>query len=300
MNYWQLEKKYRKIVRDFLWWLIWLLESLQGGKRQAVWLEVRNNLNSFILNSENVMKVIQLSYDHLPHQLKPCFLYLASYQRDTEIDTHWLKMYWRSEGIVEQTEMMSLEEVIEIYLDKLISSSLVIAFNEIGNYPTCQLHDLVHDFCLIKAREEKLFGEISSSDAPSSSDLMPRTVKIVYNKEQFELYNFIPFGSKMKRHSCKSLCSLEITGDEMEDRLSDSCHLRDLRLLRVLSLNPSFMMVKDYFLNKICMLNHLRFLRIGTKVKSLPSSFSNLWNLETLLVDNELSTVVLLPRIWIL
>ncbi|KAM3267620.1 hypothetical protein P3S67_032249 [Capsicum chacoense] len=195
--------------------------------------------------SENVMKVIQLSYDHLPHQLKPCFLYLASYQRDTEIDTHWLKMYWRSEGIVEQTEMMSLEEVIEIYLDKLISSSLVIAFNEIGNYPTCQLHDLVHDFCLIKAREEKLFGEISSSDAPSSSDLMPRTVKIVYNKEQFELYNFIPFGSKMKRHSCKSLCSLEITGDEMEDRLSDSCHLRDLRLLRVLSLNPSFMMNWD-------------------------------------------------------
>ncbi|PHT44445.1 hypothetical protein CQW23_13603 [Capsicum baccatum] len=110
-------------------------------KTKAVWLEVRNNLNSFILNSENVMKVIQLSYDHLPHQLKPCFLYLASYQRDTEIDTHWLKMYWRAEGIVEQTEMMSLEEVIEIYLDKLISSSLVIAFNEIDE-PILIVEDL--------------------------------------------------------------------------------------------------------------------------------------------------------------
>ncbi|KAM3376387.1 putative late blight resistance protein R1B-11 isoform X1 [Capsicum galapagoense] len=169
---------------------------------------------------------------------------------------------------VEQTEMKSLEEVMEIYLDNLISSSLVISFNDIDDDPTCQLHDLVHDFCLIKAKEEKLFEQqISSSDPSfSSSDLMPRMVNISYNKEQFGLNNFIRFISKMKKHSCKSLCSLEITGDEMEDRLSDSCHLRDLR--------------------------------IGTEVKSLPSSFSNLWNLETLLVDNKLSTLVLLPRIW--
>ncbi|XP_047261284.1 putative late blight resistance protein homolog R1A-3 [Capsicum annuum] len=195
--------------------------------------------------------------------------------------------------------MKSLEEVMEIYLDNLISSSLVISFNDIGDDPTCQLHDIVHDFCLIKAKEEKLFEQISSSDPSfSSSDLMPRMVNISYNKEQFGLNNFILFSSKMKRHSCKSLCSLEITRDEMEDRLSDSCHLRDLRLLRVLILFPSFMMVKDSLLNEIGMLNHLRILRIRTEVKSLPSSFSNLWNLETLLVDNELSTLVLLRRIW--
>ncbi|PHT96802.1 hypothetical protein BC332_34272 [Capsicum chinense] len=84
----------------------------------------------------------------------------------------------------------------------------------------------------------------------------------------------------------------------MENCLSDACHLRHLRLLRVLNLDPSFMMVKDSLLNEIGMLNHLRFVRIGSEVKSLPSSFSNLWNLQTLLVDNELSTLVLLPRLW--
>ncbi|KAK4717518.1 hypothetical protein R3W88_015856 [Solanum pinnatisectum] len=46
------------------------------------------------------------------------------------------------------------------------------------------------------------------------------------------------------------------------------------------------------------MLNHLRFLFIGTQVESLPLSFSNLWNLESLSVNNEGSTLVLLPRIW--
>ncbi|PHU13500.1 hypothetical protein BC332_14705 [Capsicum chinense] len=102
----------------------------------------------------------------------------------------------------------------------------------------------------------------------------------------------------MKRHSCKHFCSLTITGDEMEDGLSDACHLRNLRLLRVLMLRGSFMMVKDALLNEICMLNHLRFLLIGTELKSLPSSFSNLWNLETLWVENKGSTLVLLPSIW--
>ncbi|PHT61715.1 hypothetical protein T459_34437 [Capsicum annuum] len=95
----------------------------------------------------------------------------------------------------------------------------------------------------------------------------------------------------MERHSDQHLYSLEITGDKMEDRLSDACHLRNLRLLRVLYLDPSVMMVKDSLLNQIGMSNHLRFLRIGTEVKSLPSSFSNLWNLETLWIENERSTL---------
>ncbi|KAM3267545.1 hypothetical protein P3S67_032301 [Capsicum chacoense] len=214
------------------------------------------------------------------------------------MDRVMLKMYWRAEGLVEQTEMKNLEEEMEIYLDKLISSSLVIAFNEIGDYSSCQLHDLVHDFCLIKAREEKWFVQISSSDPSSSSDLMASIVIINYDKEHFKPNNFVLLNSIKKRHSGKHLCSSAITGDKIEDRLPDACHLRDLRLLRVLDLSPSFMMVKNSLLNEICMLNHLRFLNIGTEVKYLPSSFSNLRNLETLVVINEGSTLVLLPSIW--
>ncbi|KAM3267209.1 hypothetical protein P3S67_032620 [Capsicum chacoense] len=132
-------------------------------KTMSVWLEVRNNLNSYILNSEvDVMKDIELSYDHLPLQLKPCFLYLARYPKDEEINRDWLKIIWHTEGLVEQTEMKSVDELMEIYFDNLISSGLIISFNEIGDEPTCQIHDLVHDFCLIKAREENVFGQISS------------------------------------------------------------------------------------------------------------------------------------------
>ncbi|PHT77728.1 hypothetical protein T459_15780 [Capsicum annuum] len=168
------------------------------------------------------MKVIELSYDHLPDHMKPCFLYLASFPKDTTVHRVMLKMYWRAEGLVEQTGMKSLEEVMEIYLDNLISSSLVIDFNEIGDNLTCQLHDLVHNFCLIKAREEKLFGQIGSSDASSSSDLMQRIVTINYEKEHFRPNNFVVLDSKMKRRSDEPILIAEHSKLE---------NLRDLRIL---------------------------------------------------------------------
>ncbi|KAK4716399.1 hypothetical protein R3W88_014737 [Solanum pinnatisectum] len=193
------------------------------------------------------MKIIELSYDHLPDQLKPCFLYLASLQKDSSITIYELKILWHVEGLVEPTKMKSVEEVMDFYLDTLISSSLVILFNEI--------------------------------------DLSPCQMTINYHREHFGL-NFVLIDTKSKRHSGKHLYSLMITRDELDDCLSDTCHLRHLRLLRVLILESSFIMVKDYLLNEI--------------FKALPSSFSNLFNLETLIVENKEPPLVLLPRIWTL
>ncbi|KAM3268274.1 hypothetical protein P3S67_031215 [Capsicum chacoense] len=84
-------------------------------KKEALWLEVFNNLSSFIFkDEEEVMKVIQLSYDHLSGHLKPCLLYLASYPKDKDIDISLLKQLWSDEGLVEPTDLKSAEEVIEI------------------------------------------------------------------------------------------------------------------------------------------------------------------------------------------
>ncbi|XP_015078201.1 putative late blight resistance protein homolog R1A-3 [Solanum pennellii] len=260
-------------------------------KKRSVWLEVQSSVSSFILNSEvEVMKVIGSSYDHLPHHLKPCLLYFASFPKDTSLTIYELNIYLGAEGFVGKTELKSMEEVVKIYMDDLISSSLVICFNEIGDALNFQIHDLVHDFCLIKARKENLFDQIRSS-APT--DLLPRQITIDYDddEEHFGL-NFVMFNSNKKRHS------LRINGHKLDNCLSDTFHLRHLRLLRVLDMNTSFIMVNDSLLNEICMLNHLRYLRIGTQVKSLPLSFSNLWNLEILWVDNKESTLILLPRIW--
>uniref|UniRef100_A0A1U7XDJ0 Uncharacterized protein LOC104232941 n=1 Tax=Nicotiana sylvestris TaxID=4096 RepID=A0A1U7XDJ0_NICSY len=268
--------------------------------KRSVWLEVRNDLNSFIFQKEeDVMRVIALSYDHLPDPLKSCLIHLASFPKDEAIPVRNLEILWLAEGFLEQREMKSVEKLFDIYLDNLISSSLVISFNEIGDDRTCQIHDLVHDFCLIKAREEKLFGKISSiAPSSSSSDLMPRQMNIEYRKWHFGHNNFVLFDSKKKRHSGKHLCSLRITGHIYDDNsLNDICHLRHLRLLRVLQVDRFSITVNDSLLNEICTLVHLRYLNIQTEVDSLPLSFSNLWNLETLRVNNFGPPLVLLPTI---
>ncbi|PHT82338.1 hypothetical protein T459_15353 [Capsicum annuum] len=78
--------------------------------------------------------------------------------------------------------------------------------------------------------------------------------------------------------------------------LPQSCHLRYLRLLKRLDLRK--IKLTDTALNEIGMLVHLRCLRIEMKAKALPPSFSNLCNLETLVVYYSGSNLVLSPTIW--
>ncbi|KAH0676653.1 hypothetical protein KY285_024454 [Solanum tuberosum] len=223
-----------------------LVLDLIGGvisrkeKKEALWVEVLNNLSSFIFkDEEEVVKVIQLSYDHLSDHVKPCLIYLASYPKDKTIWISELKDLWISQGFVQQIEMKSAEEVV----DELISSSLVIPFDN----SICKIHDLVHDFCYIKSRKEKLFHFMGRSNASSSSGMMARGITICYDQRLFQL---------------------DIT-------------------------------LTDSLLNEIGMLIHLKYLIIQTKANTLPRSFSNLCNLETLVVINrERSCMILSPWFW--
>uniref|UniRef100_M1BZL5 Late blight resistance protein Rpi-blb2 n=1 Tax=Solanum tuberosum TaxID=4113 RepID=M1BZL5_SOLTU len=97
-----------------------VVDLIAGGiagreKKKSVWLEVLNNLHSFILKNEvEVMKVIEISYDHLPDHLKPCLLHFASNPKDTATPIFDLKIVWGAEGFVEKTDMKSMEEVVKI------------------------------------------------------------------------------------------------------------------------------------------------------------------------------------------
>ncbi|XP_049405510.1 late blight resistance protein R1-A-like [Solanum stenotomum] len=286
-----------------------LVLDLIGGvisrkeKKEALWLEVLNNLSSFIFkDEEEVVKVIQLSYDHLSDHVKPCLVYLASYPKDKDIMISELKDLWISQGLVEQIEMKSAEEVV----DELISSSLVIPFDN----SICKIHDLVHDFCYIKSRKEKLLHFIEGLEAPSSSsssDLMPRGIIIHFDGFTICLNgNFAVFNPEKKNPYVKHLLSLKVYESHLPPKsylkLYESylkvnkCHLKHLRLLKSLDLKGITM--KDYLLNEIGMLVHLKYLIIQTRAKALPPSFSNLCNLETMVVDSEGSCMVLSPWFW--
>ncbi|KAH0676660.1 hypothetical protein KY285_024461 [Solanum tuberosum] len=153
------------------------------GKKEALWLEVLNNLSYFIFKDEE--EVV----------------------KDEDIWICELKDLWIGEGLVEQIDMKSAEEVV----DELISSSLVY--------------------------------------------------------------------------------------DGIKDCLSYKSHLKHLRLLKSLDLKG--ITFTDSLLNETGMFVHLKYLIIWTRAKALPPSFSNLCNLETLVMDNlEGSCMILSPCFW--
>ncbi|KAM3345141.1 hypothetical protein P3S68_024850 [Capsicum galapagoense] len=104
---------------------------------------------------------------------------------------------WGGEGLVEPTDLKSVEEVMDVYVDELISSSLLTMRGV--REQICQIHDLVHDFCLIKDRKEKLFDLMSSTVLSSSSSSDPMLRGMIIHYDEHIHTNEIPFLSNPEK-----------------------------------------------------------------------------------------------------
>ncbi|KAG8368636.1 hypothetical protein BUALT_Bualt15G0066200 [Buddleja alternifolia] len=98
------------------------------NKTQYDWMKIACNVSSVVTssNDEHVAKILSLSYNHLPHHLKPCFLYMGVFPEDYENSASRLVKLWIAEGFVRPIESRSLEEVGKEYLKDLVSRNLVL------------------------------------------------------------------------------------------------------------------------------------------------------------------------------
>ncbi|KAH0681834.1 hypothetical protein KY289_019586 [Solanum tuberosum] len=271
-------------------------------KKKNLWLQIEHNLDFFISSNNNsqMMKVVQLSYDHLPCHLKPLLLYFARSQKSKRTPVSTLMQLWMAEGLVDHD---SLEEATQTYLDALISSSLIM----VDHIPSesiwwtsvmikvCYMHDVVHDFCSVKAKKEKFFKLINSGDPFHASDYLHR--RLTVHTEDGQLHKkCVLFNSNQCSAGSKHLISLTVSGS-----LEFNYHTRHLRLLRVLQLDNfsvyQAIILDDSLMEEIGSLFHLRFLSIWADMEAIPVSWLNLQNLETLFIKTE-NTIVLLPRLF--
>ncbi|XP_070034229.1 probable disease resistance RPP8-like protein 4 [Nicotiana tomentosiformis] len=100
------------------------------------------------------MTVLALSYHHLPHHLKPYFLYFAIFPEDELIFVDKLMELWASEGFLKVEEMKTIEEVAKRCLKELIDRSLICVHNLSfdGEIESCWMHDVIRELCLREAR----------------------------------------------------------------------------------------------------------------------------------------------------
>lgn len=71
------------------------------------WRKVKENIKSYLRSGEGmrqhdngVLEILTSSYNDLPYQLKPCFLYLGKFAEDSEIEADRLYHLWMAENMV--------------------------------------------------------------------------------------------------------------------------------------------------------------------------------------------------------
>ncbi|XP_058068506.1 probable disease resistance RPP8-like protein 2 [Magnolia sinica] len=253
------------------------------------WEKVLQKISSQSVDDESrIARILALSYEDLPYRLKPYFLYFGVFPEDHEIRAKKLIQLWVAEGFVEPTGDETMEEAAEDCLEELIHRSLiqVVKRNSIGRVKSCRIHDLLHELSISKAREDK-FLDVHHGNTNPLSPSKARRLAIHHATSKYTSLN------RANPHLRSVLCiTLDSgwLGKKQEDFL-----YRGFNLLRVLYLDVSNRKLP----NEIGTLIHLRYL--GFKVgglTSLPSSISNLHNLETLHVEEGISIIYIPNSIW--
>ncbi|GFY89246.1 hypothetical protein Acr_06g0011860 [Actinidia rufa] len=169
------------------------LESLQMKRRvQTNGRKVGNTLNSQMTADPQIwLKTLALSYNHLPHHLKPCFLYFGLFPEDYQVPVCKLIWLWMAEGFIRETGEKSLEDVAEEYLMELIGRNLVLVSwrRYEGGVKACGIHDLLREFC-IKQAEKECFLQQNFHELPVSYYAQPKDLFIDDSPSMSITYKF--------------------------------------------------------------------------------------------------------------
>lgn len=283
-------------------------------KTENWWKQIAEDLNSRILEDpeKQCMHNLELSYNHLPDDLKPCFLYFGAFVEDKEVPVEKLTWLWIAEGFIRKVDKRPLlEDVAASYLMDLISRCLVIVARRgsDGRVKSCRVHDMLHNLCLTKVQQENFLHCITGYDQmfPSSTFHLDYGVDSFYSR---------PSKSLAYDQHRLSICSnrnlfvmLKPSGPRVRSLLFFATSDRQPRcpydisfifhyfkLLRVLDIESINMGTS--FPEGIELLYPLRYLAVSGDVDSIPSAIEKLWNLETLIVNGLKGSVVLPDTIW--
>ena len=222
----------------------------------------------------NCMIILALSYTDLPYDLKWCFLYLSAFPEDYQIESDRLIRLWIAEGfIAERGDGLTLEEMAEIQLERLIQRSLVhvVSLNPEYGVISCRVHDLLRELCISEAKEID-FMSVCQGRSHLPAESLRRLSILTEPEETISRLKSAP--------RLRALLGFNFKfgfGSEIFMNLS----LGGLKLIRVIDLEGArnlYLLPKD-----IGRLVNLRYLSLrGTSIELLPKKIKNLSRLQFL------------------
>ncbi|KAL5560123.1 hypothetical protein UlMin_036334 [Ulmus minor] len=222
---------------------------------------------------QSVKRILSLSFNDLPYNLKSCFLYLSLFPEDSTFYSFDIVSLWIAEGFVQEMKGRTLEEVGKSYFNELLNRSLVQLAEErvVKELNVFKIHDLVRELVLAKA-EDQNFAAIVSAKNPRVPEKIRRLSMCTPLENLQGDYNF----SRLR-----SLVFFPLEDDSASSFSMSAFFNGGLRLLKVLNCKnfPNL----ERFPKGITKLYNLRFLSLeGTEVTSVPPSIGKLRNLVTL------------------
>ncbi|KAL8487201.1 hypothetical protein ACS0TY_023756 [Phlomoides rotata] len=242
------------------------------GKTPTSWGKIADNVNSTIATKDGPLeKILSLSYNNLPHHLRPCFLYMGGFPEDYEIRVSKLVKIWVAEGFLRRKNVSKcLEEEAEEYLEDLVNRSLIFVSKRKSNgkVKSCSVHDLVRELCIRKAQEEKFLLR-AEKILPENKENQ-RRLSVSHSKEDCLADTNDLTVRTIKCFHCKG---------------NEAGSLGKYKLLRVLIAEYTKFWDVDYinFADQASELLHLRYLDLFHN-NHIPRAISNLQNLQTLMI----------------
>ncbi|KAL4607879.1 hypothetical protein ACB092_09G207300 [Castanea dentata] len=249
-----------------------LANMLYSKVDEDEWKRVKNN-DMWLLKQgvDDILPILQLSYNQLPFHLKRCFVYCSLFPKDYEFRSVELIQIWMAHGLLQSStdENQQLEDVGDLYIKELLSRSFFQdAQEEIFCY-TFKMHDLYHDLalsiakgeCSVVTKESTFFAEVSWLSFSNSANGQEVTIQ----SEKLSKVQTIIFQI------------------EQSVSLVEACISR-FKYLRMINLKGSSFEVLS---SSIGSLKHLRFFDLSGNdmIKQIPNSICKLHNLQTLILD---------------
>ena len=243
-----------------------LANMLYSEVDEGEWNRVKNNdMWSLKQGVDDILPILQLSYNQLPFHLKRCFVYCSLFSKNYEFKSGELIQIWMAHGILQSTndENQQLEDVGDLYIKELLSRSFFQDAQEEFFCYTFKMHDLYHDLtlsiakgeCSVVTKESTFFAEVSclsflnnanGQEVTIQSEKLSKVQTIIFQIEQLVF-------------------------------LVEACISR-FKYLRMLNLKGSSFEVLS---SSIGSLKHLRFFDLlgNDIIKQIPNSICKLHNL---------------------
>lgn len=242
------------------------------------WEKVHSSIGSALEKDQDlevIKRILFLSYDDLPHQLKICLLYLSVFPEDFEIDRERLVWRWIAEGFISKQHGQSLEETGERCFNELMNRNMIqpVDIDYSGTPRACRVHDIMLDLIIKVSTEENFATLVVSGD---TRNLPSRTVRRLSLQGKCE-----------EDITWPGTCSLgHVRSLTVHGTFNQIPPLQDLEVLRVLDLQDWHDTGDDdcTYADHIGGLNQLRYLCLGksSSISEVPRQIGRLKNLQTL------------------